>query len=982
MHLPSATLDANPRMFKPRLYRVSPCDRQAIDLVFDELTWQGHLTTAPPGTPCSWPVFVVYHEGKPCPVVDLRQLNDVVDPDVYPLPTPDKLREKLAGAKYITMFDLCKAFYQMLLHPDDHWKATVLTHCGQETLSCTIMGQSHSVSFLQQVLTEAFKVDRLSTMAFVYVDDFGVHSNSLDEHMDHIHTVLGVIQTLGLTLAQDKAHVACKEVPLLGHLVSRQGTRTMPSKCEAIKSIPYPAMLNQLEHMVGFFSYYKNYVPHFSALIAPLQHLKTTLLRLSPKTRQARKCYCTGMSVPDDTSTRQSLTKLKTILQDWALQFPDYSQPFLLYVDTSQQHGFALALHQNHQDSGIGDSIQCIDAIHLNSTDASAKAPVWFDSHALKPAEKSYWPTELEAAAAVWALFRMKRFLDALPGPHLLFTDHLAVTSIADAKPFSSTPAARNPRLVRFTLILAEFCPKLWILHRKGIYMAHVDALSRIQASETELASFHAHELIIDPGLIAHILQSQQSDSMLQLLHQELTATGKGTLPFDNGSFGLNADNILCRITPSGVWKPCIGTAALPRIIGLVHTGHLGTKATFDRFRAVAYAPHLLCHVEDFVKCCTQCQQMRTLHHWPYGSLQPLPAPDTPFTTISCDFIVCLPLACTLFDLDPVDTVLILTDTATCRIYLLSSTTTWSTERWSLRYVEQLLPHVGWPKKIISDRDLQLTSQFWCSLNTCYSCELIFSTAHHKSNGQSKRAIQSVELLLRGLCNAWSDDWADHLPLVELLLGNRPNASMNAAPNDLLYGLRLHDPFTMLQLVMSLSDLTLLDCCLALCQQALDHLALVQAYMHQWYNSLHTPPPKLAISDWVWLELHDGYLLPPSFLPPDQRLGIQHIGPYPIKHMVSNLAYEISLPLESHLHPVISIQHLEPYMPSDKPITTSLVTEILKEHKTHCCSKQYLVCFEHASCDKWVLENTVTNPAILEQWHLRRPLLPPSASPD
>ncbi|SOV01352.1 uncharacterized protein UDID_17636 [Ustilago sp. UG-2017a] len=442
MGLPFVALDANPHMFKPRLYRVSPRDRKAIDVVFDELTRQGRLTTAPPGTPCGWPVFVVYCDGKPRPVVDLRQLNDMVDPDAYPLPTPDELREP-AG---------------------------------------------------------------LSDVAFVYVDDFGVRSDTLDEHEKHIRATLNVIHSLGLTLAQEKAHVARKEVPLLRHLVSGLGTHTMPSKCEAIQSIPYPSTLNQLEHVVGFFSYYKNYVPRFSALIAPLQHLKTTLLRPSPKTGQARKRYCAGTSVPEDSSAKQSLHELKAILQGRALQFPDYSQPFLLYVDASQQHGFALALHQNRRKTDTDTATRCIDAIHPDSVDGTAEVPIWFDSRTLKPAERSYWATELEAAAAVWALFQVKRFLDASQGPHLLFTDHLAVTSIADAKPFSTAPAARNPRLVRFALILAEFRPKLWILHRKGIYMAHVDALSRIQAAETASASFHAQELIVNPGLVADIL--------------------------------------------------------------------------------------------------------------------------------------------------------------------------------------------------------------------------------------------------------------------------------------------------------------------------------------------------------------------------------------------------------------------------------------------------------------------------------------------
>ena len=299
--------------------------------------------------PCGWPVFVVYRNGKPRPVVDLRQLNLVVDPDHYPLPTPDELRERLAGAKFITTFDLRKAFYQMPLHEADRWKATVLTHRGQETLSCTIMGQSRSVAFLQRVLTEAFERAGLAKSTFVYVDDFGVRSASAEAHLRDVRAVLDVIKQLGLTLSQDKAHVARREVPLLGHLVSGAGTRQHPTKCRAIQDITYPASLNQLEHIVGFFSYYKNYVPRFSALIAPLQRLKTLLLRGAPSGGQARKKHCAGTVVPTDPAAQQALIKLKRILQDRALHFPDYTRPFLLYVDASQQHGFGLALHQCHR---------------------------------------------------------------------------------------------------------------------------------------------------------------------------------------------------------------------------------------------------------------------------------------------------------------------------------------------------------------------------------------------------------------------------------------------------------------------------------------------------------------------------------------------------------------------------------------------------------------------------------------------------------
>ncbi|KAJ1036654.1 hypothetical protein NDA13_000184 [Ustilago tritici] len=131
----------------------------------------------------------------------------------------------------------------------------------------------------------------------------------------------------------------------------------------------------------------------------------------------------------------------------------------------------------------------------------------------------------------------------------------------------------------------------------------------------------------------------------------------------------------------------------------------------------------------------------------------------------------------------------------------------------------------------------------------------------------------------------------------------------------------------------------------------IDHLALVQAYMRQRYNAAHAPPPQLAVGDWVWLELHDGYSLPPSLLTPDRCLGVQRVGPYPIKRVISDLAYEFTSPSGNRLHPVISIQHLEPYIPSDKPVTTAIITAILRERETLCRGLQYLVRFEHAGRD-------------------------------
>src|SRR5204863_4380500 len=96
---------------------------------------------------------------------------------------------------------------------------------------------------------------------------------------------------------------------------------------------------------------------------------------------------------------------LKRLLIDATeLAFPDYSKPFLLYVDGSHK-GFGAGLHQLQADG------KC--------------RPILFISKALTPAEKNYYSTELETAALVWALQKLSHYLDHST-IHVI-TDHTAI---------------------------------------------------------------------------------------------------------------------------------------------------------------------------------------------------------------------------------------------------------------------------------------------------------------------------------------------------------------------------------------------------------------------------------------------------------------------------------------------------------------------------------------------------------------------------
>jgi RNase H-like domain found in reverse transcriptase len=149
---------------------------------------------------------------------------------------------------------------------------------------------------------------------------------------------------------------------LLGHHVSRLGYTTEAMKGEAIRKKKFPITLKQLENGVGISNYYRKYVDHFADIIAPLNQLKTICFRSGPTKGRQRDRYASRTEVAQQANlkglsdaprrnliqdAKAAWEKLKDILsKEPMLAYPDYSLPFILYVDGSHEHGFGAAIHQ------------------------------------------------------------------------------------------------------------------------------------------------------------------------------------------------------------------------------------------------------------------------------------------------------------------------------------------------------------------------------------------------------------------------------------------------------------------------------------------------------------------------------------------------------------------------------------------------------------------------------------------------------------
>jgi hypothetical protein len=99
------------------------------------------------------------------------------------------------------------------------------------------------------------------------------------------------------------------------------------------------------------------------------------------------------------------------------------------------------------------------------------------------------------------------------------------------------------------------------------------------------------------------------------------------------------------------------------------------------------------------------------------------------------DFIVGLPLTARRHD-----SIFVVVDTLTKSAHFMLVCTTYQAPDIDRVFIREIVRLHGVPKRIISDRGLVFTGQFWTSFQEALGTELNFSNAYHpETEGQTKR---------------------------------------------------------------------------------------------------------------------------------------------------------------------------------------------------------------------------------------------------
>jgi hypothetical protein len=576
-----------------------------------------------------------------------------------------------------------------------------------------------------------------------YLDDLLVFSNSQEEHLNHLQSVLEHLEKHKLYARLDKCSFGRKEVKFLGQVVGHGRRRLDPDKAMTIRKFPKPTKPAEVRSFYGLVNFCRDFLPGLSQISAPL----TDLTKKNVKFNWTPECDTAFEEIKELVACSVELTVF------------DSKKPVTLQTDAS--------------DLGLG-------VVLLQPNEDGVMVPVSTASRKLNKHEVNYPTHEKELLAIVWALKTLRHYVEGMPIS--IETDHSALR-------FIGTQATVSRRMARWIEELQQH--DAVIKYKSGKTNVLADLLSRNPAcDETNMElklqvrgpdgmyDFSNYPLYIIDAL-------NGNDDMVPVDWRDLVEKERRNFEWNEET------SVLYRLTEEGrrAYLPFEMRADFVHKFH-VGRGHMHWTEVVRLAKARVWWPAMRQDIKNWMEECSVCQVHGRLDHVPREEAHVIEESPRDLGRWFMDIIGPLPQS-----RSGNRYIWTAIEGGAIRIAVAEAMPDFTHQRCAQAMYKNIVARFGVPDEIITDRGRNFMAlQLKAYLDLLDTKHKKTSAYHPRTNGRVESLNGKLQRILKKCCGSVVSKWDEYLDEAIFIVNSTRHHATGKVPLELLYGCEVKLP--------------------------------------------------------------------------------------------------------------------------------------------------------------------------------------------